>query len=144
RGEGLRMGDADHIATRAEPTQGADSRLLFAGDWRDRLRVVVEAMREMSLESDPQALVSNYLNRTRELTPVDGMVSLSRRNIEAPKYRVTRSSTWEEPINPWREPHRLPVFEGGLLGDLIYGEDPKIVDEVRVAPDDPAREYLEG
>ena len=99
--------------------------------WRERLAVVVEAMREMSLETDPESLVRKYSKRTRVLTPVDRLVALSRRNIEAPKYRVTRASIWQESINPWKEPHRLPVMAGGL-GDLIYGDEPRILGSIEV------------
>lgn len=112
--------------------------------WRERLAVVVEAMREMSLETDPESLVRKYSKRTRVLTPVDRLVALSRRNIEAPKYRVTRASIWQESINPWKEPHRLPVMAGGLLGDLIYGDEPRILGSIEVSANDPAREYFDG
>lgn len=113
-------------------------------NWRERLSIVVEAMREMSLESDPESLVRKYSARTRQLTPSDRLVALSRRNIEAPKYRVTRASIWQDKINPWKEPHRLPVLEGGLLGELIYGDEPRILNRIELAHDEPAREYFEG
>src|SRR5438034_10684564 len=97
------------------------------GDWHKRLAVIVEMMREISRQTDPQAMVRTYGARIRQLIPVDGAVSLSRRGLAVPSYRITRSSTWQESINPWKEKDRLPVLAGGLLGELIYGDEPRIV-----------------
>lgn len=139
------MNDASDILHAAHGPRDPDAEgSLLATDWRARLRVVVEAMREMSTERDPQALVRNYSRRLAQLSPVDRLVALSRRDIEAPKFRITRSSTWKEQPNPWRERDKLPVLEGGLFGELIYGDDPQIIDEIRVADDDPAKPYVEG
>ena len=78
--------------------------------------------------------------------PADRWISLSRRGLEAPEYRITRSSTWTETIDPWKQKDRLPLFSGGLLGDLIYGDEPRLIDDITplLAPDDPAIEYLDG
>lgn len=113
-------------------------------NWRERLAVVVEAMREMSQETDPESLVRKYSKRTRVLTPVDRLVALSRRNIDAPRYRITRATIWQDSINPWKEPHRLPVLQGGLFGELIYGDEPRIIGSIEVPGGDPAREYFDG
>ncbi len=60
------------------------------------------------------------------------------------KFRITRYSGWTETINPWKEKERLPVLEGGLLGELLYAGEPRIIDDLQLAPDDPAAEYLAG
>ena len=60
-------------------------------------------MREMSLQDDPQAMVRAYGNRMRRFQKTDGFVALSRRGLEYPRYRITRSSSWEKEINPWEE-----------------------------------------
>ena len=114
-------------------------------DWRHRLHVIIEMMREMSLQTNPQSMVRAYGQRIRQLMPANRYVALSRRGLEFPKYRITRSSLWkEEEINPWTQKDRLPLLEGGLLGELIYGDEPRIIDDLAVSPDDPAAEYLEG
>jgi sigma-B regulation protein RsbU (phosphoserine phosphatase) len=74
----------------------------------------------------------------------DSLISLSRRGLEYPTYRITRCTRWTEDINPWKEPHRLPVFQGGLLADLIYQETPRLLEDYTLAPDEPAAEYLHG
>jgi len=115
-----------------------------AGDWQERLAFIVETMRDMSRQTDPQAMVRAYGTRMRQLMQTDRTVSLSRRDLPWPKYRITRSSLWKEDINPWQNKDRLPVLEGGLLGELIYGDEPRVIDEIQIARDDAAAEYFAG
>ena len=119
---------------------------LMKGDWQERLAYIVDAMRDMSLQTDPHEMVRSYATRVRRLLPAARFLSLSRRGLEAPWYRITRSSTWTEAIDPWKQKDRLPLLEGGLLADLIYGDEPRLIDDITplLAPDDPAIEYLEG
>jgi sigma-B regulation protein RsbU (phosphoserine phosphatase) len=119
---------------------------LLKGDWEERLATVVATMSEMSLQDDPQAMVKSYGARMRELMPIDRWLSLSRRGLEAPWYRITRSSTWTEEIDPWKQKDRLPLLEGGFLADLIYGNQPRLIDDIAlfVSAADPAFEYLDG
>lgn len=114
------------------------------GSWQRRLDEVVAMMREMSQQTDPQAMVRAYRERAHRLIVADAFLSLSRRGLQAPEYRITRSSEWTEEINPWAEPERLPLLSGGLLADLIYGDEPQIIDLLSVSPKDPAASYLEG
>jgi len=113
-------------------------------DWQTRLAFIVETMREMSSQTDPQEMVKNYGARMRELLPRDGWLALSRRGLESPKYRITRSNTWDEDINPWTQKDRLPLLDRGVLGELIYANQPRIINNFRPDPDDPAFEYLDG
>ena len=113
-------------------------------NWETRLGHIVAMMREMSLHTDPQAMVRAYAKRVREVMPVDAFVALSRRELKRPKYRITRSSTWEKDVNPWSEKAKLPVLEGGILGELIYGEEPRLIDELVLEPGDPSAPYLQG
>jgi sigma-B regulation protein RsbU (phosphoserine phosphatase) len=113
-------------------------------DWQERLALIVETMREMSTQTDPQEMSRAYGQRMRRIRPTDRMVSLSRRDLTFPTYRVTRCSLWKEAINPWKEKYRLPVHEGGLFSDLLYGDEPRIFDDLQVASDDPAAPYVAG
>ena len=114
------------------------------GDWQQRLGLIVEMMRDMSRQTDPQEMVRSYAERVRVLLPSDGRLSLSRRGLTAPKYRITRSTAWKDDVNPWKEKDRLPLLEGGLLAELIYGDEPHITDALDVPAADPAAEYLRG
>lgn len=116
----------------------------MADDWKSRLDLIVETMREMSLHTDPQEMVRAYARRIRHLTPASRRLSLSRRGLERPWFRITRSTTWPEEINPWKERQRLPLLSGGLLAELIYGDEPRVIDELPADRADPAAEYLAG
>ncbi|MCG3137385.1 MAG: hypothetical protein HJJLKODD_01229 [Phycisphaerae bacterium] len=113
-------------------------------NWPRRLQVVTDMMREMSLQTDPQAMVRTYSERVHRLVPSDRLVTVSRRGLSYPQYRITRSSLWTEAINPWKEPHRLPLLSGGLLAEMIYSNEPRIIDHLELAEDDPGLEYLAG
>jgi phosphoserine phosphatase RsbU/P len=119
---------------------------LLRGDWQERLAYIVDAMREMSMQTDAQEMVRSYGSRVRSLLPVARWLSVSRRGLEAPWYRITRSSTWTESINPWKQKDQLPLLEGGLLADMIYGDEPRLIDDIAplLAADDPAIDYLSG
>src|SRR5262245_56561879 len=97
------------------------------GDWQERLAYIVASMREMSLQDDPQSMVRSYGRKIRKLMPAGRWLSLSRRDLRAPRYRITRSSTWTEEIDPWKARDQLPLLEGGLLAELIYGEVPRML-----------------
>jgi phosphoserine phosphatase RsbU/P len=120
------------------------SAIVGDGDWRQRLAQIVELMRDMSSHNDPQEMVRSYGKKVRGLLPTDGRVSLSRRGLAAPRFRITRSSTWEGDINPWKEKDRLPLLRGGLFAKLIYNDEAKIIDDIDVPADDPAAAYLAG
>ena len=118
-----------------------------SGDWRERLALVTEIVRDLSVQQDPQEMLLAYTTRIRRLVPVDRTLSLSRRGLTWPQYRITRSDLWGDGVNPWKQRDLLPVLEGGLLADLLYGDEPRILDdvaEVIARPDEPAAEHLEG
>jgi sigma-B regulation protein RsbU (phosphoserine phosphatase) len=116
------------------------------GDAQQKLAFVVEMMRDLSRQTDPQVMVAEYGKRMRQVVPSDAYFSLSRRDLESPTYRITRSSRWEEPLNPWKHKSRLPVFSGGVISRIIYGDEPVIIDDLaaELADDEPALEYLAG
>ena len=112
--------------------------------WRARLAVSVEVMRELSRYSDPQEMHAVFMRRMAQLFPVSRQLSISRRGLRFPHYRVTRFNLWSDPVNPWKEAHRLPVHEGGLLADLLYTDQPRVIEALVLEPDDPAGTYLAG
>jgi sigma-B regulation protein RsbU (phosphoserine phosphatase) len=114
------------------------------GDWQQRLDVIVEMMRDMSRHTDPQEMVRSFGVRVRQLIPTDGRMSLSRRGLSAPWFRITRSHRWRETVNPWKEKDRLPLLKGGLLAKLLYSDQPHFIEDLEVLPGDPAAEYLDG
>jgi sigma-B regulation protein RsbU (phosphoserine phosphatase) len=109
-----------------------------------RLQQIDELVKELSSQDDPDRLIRAFGRQSQLLIRRDGFVTLSRRDLEAPRYRISRSWLWQEPINPWAEPHRLPVFDRGLLGELLYAGRPALIHRLEVAADDPAAAHLEG
>lgn len=142
----MRVAASMDMATTDEMRRGPEGVGFLQGDWRERLAFLDATMREMSRQDDPQAMVRVYGGRIRKLMPAGGWVSVSRRGLEWPRYRITRSSAWTEEINPWKQVGRLPLLEGGLLGDLLYGDEPRLIDDIEplLTEDDPAFAYLDG
>lgn len=110
----------------------------------DRLAYVVETMRGLSRESDANGMIELYRKRISKWMPTDRLVTISRRNMPSVWYRITRSSHWAQSLDPWKHVDLQPRFDRGLLGELIYGDVPVIIDELQIAHDDPAAEYFEG
>jgi sigma-B regulation protein RsbU (phosphoserine phosphatase) len=116
----------------------------LTGHSDDAMREVVDLMRALSKETEPQAAVRLYRDRVRRLIPFDATIAVSRRDLEAPWYRITRASTWKDEVNPWTQKDRLPLHDRGLLGELIYRDEPTIINDLRPDPADPAFELLSG
>jgi sigma-B regulation protein RsbU (phosphoserine phosphatase) len=112
--------------------------------WERRLADIMEMMRQTSRHTEPQAMVAEYGRHIRKLMPLDGFVSLSRRTTQPPSFHVTRFSGWNEQINPWKQKDQLPLLSGGILSELLYAGEPRIIDDLQVEADDPAYEYLAG
>ena len=113
-------------------------------NWRTRLAISVDVMRELSRYTDPEEMYHVFARRMSQLYPTSRQVSVSRRGLDRPAFRVTRFNLWAEPVNPYKEPHRLPLLAGGLLADLLYADEPRVIDDLVVSPDDPAARYLSG
>ncbi len=116
----------------------------FRQPWQERLAFVHEMMRELSEQTDPNQMVEVYGKRMREVLPSQRRISLSRRDLEYPFVRVTRSDFDSNPLNPWKHRDSLPVLRGGILAELIYGEKGAILNDLQLASDDPSRPWLEG
>jgi sigma-B regulation protein RsbU (phosphoserine phosphatase) len=113
-------------------------------NWRARLAISLDVMRELSRYTDPDDMHRVFARRMAQLYPTSRQLTLSRRGLTRPTVRVTRFNLWPDALNPYKEPHRLPVVSGGLLADLAYGDEPRVLDDLRLRPDDPAAEYLAG
>jgi sigma-B regulation protein RsbU (phosphoserine phosphatase) len=109
-----------------------------------RIDRIDELVRELSVQDDPHELLRVFSRQADLILPRDGIVSLTRRDLEPFHYRITRSWRWDEEINPWTETHRLPVLEGGILGRLVSAGKPAIVNRLEIESGDPAAEHLAG
>lgn len=116
-------------------------------NWRARLAISVDLMRELSRYTDPDETYQVFARRMTQLYPTVRQLSLSRRGLERPAFRVTRFNLWDQAANPFRDADELPVRRGGLLADLLYADEPRVIDDldaVELSPDDPARQFLHG
>ncbi len=112
--------------------------------WQQRAAIAAELMRELSTLDNPQMMYQVFGRRMRELYPTSRQISLSRRGLKPPHYRVTRYSEWDANVNPWKDTHRLPLLAGGLFAELIYADEPQIIDDIYLDANDPAAAYLHG
>jgi len=110
----------------------------------ERLPFVMQMMREMSQQTDPENLVDFYGRRMGEVFVADVRMSLSRRGLEHPQVRVTRSNLFDHSLNPWTQSGRLPIIEGGILTELVYGDKAVVLNDFNVDPADPAAKFLGG
>ncbi|MFO0825185.1 MAG: PP2C family protein-serine/threonine phosphatase [Gemmataceae bacterium] len=113
-------------------------------NWRARLAASVEVMRELSRYTDPQEMYAVFARRMSQLFPVSRQLTVSRRGLQTPQFRVTRFNLWREPVNPWKDWQRLPIHEGGLLAELVYADQPRLLEDVTLDADDPAVGYIGG
>lgn len=116
--------------------------VLDDGRPEERLQAVINLVRELSSESDPQTMVLNFSRHARSIYRGDGFIAVSRRDLPAPQYRITRCSKWTQPINPWTNKDALPLLDQGFLGELLYAGGPRIIRNFEIPVDDPAHEYL--
>jgi len=108
------------------------------------LEIIDDLMRAVSLQTDPTELVRIYGEGVRKLSPSDGWIALSRRHTTPPEFHITRFSGWTDSPNPWRNKAALPKLSGGILGELLYADSPRIIEDLNPDPSDPAYEYIKG
>ena len=111
---------------------------------RARLAVSVELMRELSRYADPDELYAVFSKRMNRLYPTARQLTVGRRGLDRPQFRVQRFNLWKDWVNPYRDSDKLPVYSGGLIGGMIYEDQPRVIDDLVLADRDPAREFFEG
>jgi hypothetical protein len=111
---------------------------------QEALDLAASVIADISRTDDPQMMLQAYIARAAALMPFDRSVSLSRRGLEAPHYRITRSTLWTDAPDPWTERDKLPLLRAGLLGELLYAGRPRLIDPLVFPADDPAADQLVG
>ncbi len=109
-----------------------------------RLDDTASMLREFSRQTDPQKLIEAFQHRWRTLPTGEYLLSISRRGLQQPWYRITRYTRWPDDFDPWKNQRKLPLFDRGLLSELIYTNEPHIINDFTPDPDDPAHDYLRG
>ena len=106
------------------------------------LAQVIEAARELSSLDDPAAVMRLAQKHGRRIIRFDRSLAASRRELPPTQIRITRS---DAPGTSFHDPtgrEEFPVIAGGLLADLLYAGQPKVIDDLHVARSDPSVDYL--
>lgn len=106
------------------------------------VREYLKLVRELSFQRRPEDLINTYRARSQFVVRFDDSVSLSRVGMPPGRVRITRSTRWSNPPDPWRERDLHPVVDSGLLVQLVEAGVPAKMDRVELEPDDPAHEHL--
>lgn len=106
-----------------------------------RVPVLMSLVEELSRATQPTDVQRIFARGIRQLNPIDGFVSVSCRGLEAGTYKITRMSLDPDALlnnwgNPWRDFASMPLYSGGLLGDLVSTPEPKLLQHLDV-PHDP-------
>ncbi len=137
---GNRIHKEKYLFHASDPT-GMMVRMKF-DNWRQQFDFIDTVMKSVSGITDPQDMVNLYGDAIDQLFPVDDWMAVSRRGLESPCYRITRSSRYEKDFNPWKQRDQLPILRGGLLGEIAYSNKPAVIEDLRVERSDPAYEFL--
>ncbi len=108
-----------------------------------RVGVLTELLRRGSTIREPGSLLAHYGVWLRQRRPVDHMISVSRRGLEAGEYKITRSIRMVNGqfppsaglANPWRDWESMPVRRGGFIGEILATDGPQIFTDLSVASD---------
>jgi putative nucleotidyltransferase with HDIG domain len=106
------------------------------------LALVLDAAREMSRHDDPSQVMRLALSHGRRIIRFDRSIAATRRELDAPQIRITRC---DAPGTPFHDPtgkDEFPPVEGGLLSELLYAGEPRVIDDLVVGEHDPAAKYL--
>lgn len=108
----------------------------------DRAAQAVHAVRTLSRIVDPNNAYRAFRETTNQFFEYDQTISLSRRGLEAPQYRITRGGGSD--LDPWTHAKEIPILSSGLLSDLVWTGELQVIQDLRIVEDDPARPFLEG
>ena len=110
----------------------------------DQMRFVLDTVRDLSAANTPRDFVKTFGDHVGEIIPRDRMLVISRHGVPEGHYLVTRNSDWENAPDPWSERDKLPLLKGGILGELAYANEPRIINDLSVPENDPGYEFLKG
>ncbi|MGP1345948.1 MAG: PP2C family protein-serine/threonine phosphatase [Phycisphaerales bacterium] len=112
-------------------------------DLRGRLVLddYVETLRAMSAIVEPKEIQRLFSESARRINSAQGYIAVSKRNLGAGQYKITRRLLTEEDLertnyNPWGAWNDMPTYTGGLIGELIAEARPRLLLDMRI-PHDP-------
>ncbi|MEL7471812.1 MAG: PP2C family protein-serine/threonine phosphatase [Planctomycetota bacterium] len=115
------------------------------------VETIVAALREMSSQTEPQAMLAAYGRHMLAYRPSEFLVSISLRGLPKGRYKVTRAfepatltrDEWDR-FDPWANWNRLREGEGGLIGEMIATPTPKLLHDLSIDDDPVLGDALRG
>jgi len=111
------------------------------------IAVLLDAMRAVSRETEPNRVLYAFGSRLHKIRPVDVFVSISKRGLAPGEYKITRLFRTSEVYgpqggddaadeqNPWRDWEEIPTHRGGFVGDVIEEGVPRLFQHVELKGD---------
>lgn len=111
-----------------------------------------DLFRVASTLNQPTQMLKHFGDWFGRNRPTDFFMSIARRDLPGEQYKVTRlmdratrESIKDQPAaNPWRDWDDLPVYEGGLVGEILAVGTPQILTNLDAGDDPHFGEYLAG
>src|SRR3954470_11186164 len=106
------------------------------------LSLVLDAAREMSRHEDPTQVMRLALAHGRRVIRFDRSLAGTRRDLPPSTIRITRC---DAPGTPFHDPtgkDEFPPIDSGLLSELLYAGEARLIDDLHVSESDPAARYL--
>lgn len=101
-----------------------------------RLPMLLRLVSDLSKADDPSDVLRAFGQGWTELSGEMGYISLSCRGLESGEYRITQKLLHDEIARAhgevkWRPSHDLPIHAGGLLGQIVEGGKPVIIQDLQ-------------
>ena len=92
----------------------------------------------MSRQTDPQQMVQQYGARMRRFRHVDRSISLAAGAISRPRRSVSPGSAVGTAKSTLETTGKVAHPQGGISAKLIYADEPRVINDFEVPPNDPA------
>ena len=115
-----------------------------------RIKSTLQTVRDLSRAQDPRQVLDIFGQWRRQERKGEAYVSLSTRDLDRGRYKVTRVMEFDrlgnEPAmdDPWRNWDKLPVHAGGVLGQIVREGRPQIVHDLDLSSDPVLGGVLDG
>ena len=106
-----------------------------------RLTDLIDTLSALSRVTRPEEVMPLVRRDPFFAVPVDGLVSLSTRDLEPGRYRITRLAVdsldgLQRPVDTWSGRHDVPVHDTGFLSDVVRTGEVSLHRDLDI-PDDP-------
>ncbi len=110
-----------------------------------RVESLTSVLRDVSAIKDPAQMLKHFGPWIAQRFPRDAFISVSVRDLPKGMFKITRSITNtrnplgigrdEAAADPWTQWQNLPTHQGGIIGEIIADERPRIITDVDFTKD---------